>query len=47
MTKKTKTPRIGRPVENVIKPINDTAENVAKSIMMGKPKKKWDYEKAS
>lgn len=39
MTKETKN-KVGRPVKNIIQPINDTAENVAKAIMKQKPKKK-------
>ncbi len=31
----------GRPPKNIIQPIHDTAENVAKSIMNRKPKKQW------
>jgi len=33
----------GRPVENIIDPIDDTPEAVAKAIMKAPPKKKWDY----
>ena len=44
MKKETKN-KTGRPVKNIIQPINDTAENVAKVIMNRKPKKKWDYLK--
>nr|VFK53733.1 MAG: hypothetical protein BECKTUN1418F_GA0071002_10281 [Candidatus Kentron sp. TUN]VFK57738.1 MAG: hypothetical protein BECKTUN1418D_GA0071000_10691 [Candidatus Kentron sp. TUN]VFK61591.1 MAG: hypothetical protein BECKTUN1418E_GA0071001_106814 [Candidatus Kentron sp. TUN] len=33
----------GRPVENIIEPINDTPERVALSIMNGDPKTDWDY----
>ncbi|MCY3625532.1 MAG: hypothetical protein OXH71_05220 [Candidatus Dadabacteria bacterium] len=29
----------------IIPPIPDTPENVAKAIMMNKPKKEWDYLK--
>ena len=37
----------GRPVKNTMpEPIPDTAENIARSIMKGPPKKKWDYMKA-
>ena len=36
------TPK-GRPVENIIDPIDDTPENVAKSISKAPPKKKWNY----
>lgn len=43
--KKQQTKQAGRPIKNEIKPIKDTPENVAKSIMMGKPKKIWDYKK--
>ena len=35
----------GRPPKNIVKPIHDTAENVAKVIMNRKPKKEWDYLK--
>ena len=42
MKKETKN-KAGRPIKNIILPINDTAENVAKAIMNKKPKKKWDY----
>nr|VFK55039.1 MAG: hypothetical protein BECKTUN1418D_GA0071000_102614 [Candidatus Kentron sp. TUN] len=37
----------GRPVENIIEPINDTAERVALSIMNGDPKMDWDYSNVS
>ena len=37
----------GRPVKNTMpEPIPDTAENIARAIMRGPPKKKWDYMKA-
>ncbi len=35
----------GRPIKNTIEPINDSPENVLKTIMMSKSKKKWDYLK--
>nr|VFK58911.1 MAG: hypothetical protein BECKTUN1418F_GA0071002_11582 [Candidatus Kentron sp. TUN]VFK67913.1 MAG: hypothetical protein BECKTUN1418E_GA0071001_11691 [Candidatus Kentron sp. TUN] len=35
----------GRPVENIVEPINDTPERVALSIMNGDPKMDWDYLK--
>ena len=38
----------GRPVKNEMpEPIPDTAENIARSIMRGPPKKKWNYMKAA
>lgn len=41
----TKKPR-GRPPEaEKIPHIPDTPENVARSIMLGMPKKDWDYSK--
>ena len=41
------TPRRGRPIKNTMpEPIPDTPENVARAIMQGPPKKKWDYLKA-
>ena len=33
----------GRPPKNIIMPIKDTSENVAKAIMQGPPKKSWSY----
>ena len=37
----------GRPVEKPMpEPIPDTAENIARAIMRGPPKKEWDYMKA-
>ncbi len=35
----------GRPVVHVIPPIQDTPERVAKTLMQGKPKKTWNYQK--
>ena len=44
---KKSAPR-GRPVKNIMpKPIPDTAENIARAIMRGQPKKEWDYMKAA
>ena len=44
-TKAPTKPR-GRPVKNTMpEPIPDTPENVARAIMQGPPKKKWDYLK--
>lgn len=41
-----KLPR-GRPVKNTMpEPIPDTAENIARSLMQGPPKKDWNYLKA-
>ncbi|MHA1540321.1 MAG: hypothetical protein ACTSXQ_07585 [Alphaproteobacteria bacterium] len=40
---KKKPKKQGRPVKNIIDPIKDTPENVAKAIMMNPPKKSWDY----
>ena len=40
---KTPNKKRGRPNTRVIEPINDTPERIAKSIMLGPPKKKWDY----
>ena len=38
----------GRPVKNTMpEPIPDTPENIARAIMRGPPKKKWDYLKAA
>ena len=40
--------RRGRPVEKPMPaPIPDTAENIARAIMRGPPKKNWDYMKAA
>ena len=36
----------GRPIKNTMpEPIPDTAENIARAIMQGPPKKEWDYIK--
>lgn len=35
----------GRPIENIIIPVQDTAERVATSIMQSSPKKLWNYKK--
>ena len=36
----------GRPVKNIMpEPIPDTAENIARAIMRGPPKKEWNYMK--
>ena len=36
----------GRPVKNTMpEPILDTAENIARAIMRGPPKKEWIYMK--
>ncbi len=44
---KNPVPR-GRPVKNTMPdPIPDTAENIARALMRGPPKKKWDYMKAA
>ena len=44
---KKPTPR-GRPVEKPMpEPIPDTAENIARAIMRGPPKKEWDYLKSA
>lgn len=40
---KTTKPIQGRPVKNIIELIDDSAENVAKSVMLKEPKKKWRY----
>ena len=38
----------GRPVKNTMpESIPDTAENIARAIMRGPPKKDWDYMKAA
>ena len=38
----------GRPVKNTMpEPIPDTAENIARAIMRGPPKKEWDYMKVA
>ena len=43
-----KTAPRGRPVKNIMpEPIPDTAENIARAIMRGPPKKEWDYMKAA
>ena len=49
MTKETKKPAPGgRPVKNTMpEPVPDTAENIARAIMRGPPKKNWDYMKAA
>ena len=39
-----KTPR-GRPASPMPEPIPDTPENVARAIMRGPPKKRWNYLK--
>ena len=36
--------KTGRPVKNIIEPINDTPERVALSIMLSVPKKSWNYK---
>ena len=42
---KKSAPR-GRPVKNMMpEPIPDTAENIARAIMRGPPKKEWNYMK--
>lgn len=41
-TKKVKR-KSGRPVENVIEPIEATPLEVAKAIMQGPVKKQWEY----
>ena len=42
---KKSAPR-GRPVKNIMpEPIPDTAENIARAIMRGPPKKEWNYIK--
>ena len=44
-TKNEKNPR-GRPTEKPMPPpIPDTPENVARAIMQGPQKKRWDYLK--
>ena len=44
----TKKRSRGRPVEKPMPaPIPDTPENIARAIMRGPPKKKWDYLKAA
>lgn len=43
MTKKTK--QRGRPVKNVIPPIDAKPEDVAAVIMQSPPKKDWEYLK--
>ena len=44
-TVKESAPR-GRPVKNAMpEPIPDTAENIARAIMRGSPKKEWNYMK--
>ena len=44
----TKKRTRGRPVKNTMpEPIPDTAENIARAIMRGPPKKEWDYMKAA
>ena len=46
-TVKDPVPR-GRPVEKPMPaPISDTPENIARAIMRGPPKKKWNYMKAA
>ena len=49
MTKETKKPAPrGRPIKNAMpEPIPDTAENIARAIMRGPPKRQWDYIKAA
>ncbi len=43
-----KTAPRGRPIEKPMpEPIPDTAENIARAIMRGPPKKEWDYMKAA
>ena len=38
----------GRPIKNTMPdPIPDTAENIARAIMQGSPKKGWDYIKVA
>ena len=38
----------GRPVKNTMpEPIPDTAENIARAIMRGPPKKEWNYMKVA
>ena len=47
LDKQVSVPR-GRPVKNTMPaPIPDTPENIARAIMRGPPKKKWDYLKAA
>ena len=43
MTKKTK--QRGRPVKNVIPPVDTRPEGVAVAIMQAPPKKDWQYLK--
>ena len=44
----TKKRTRGRPTEKPRpEPIPDTAENIARAIMRGPPKKEWDYMKAA
>ena len=44
----TKKRSRGRPVEKPMPaPIPDTPESIARAIMRGPPKKKWDYLKAA
>ena len=43
-----KTASRGRPIKNKMpEPIPDTAENIARSIMRGPPKKEWNYMKVA
>ena len=38
----------GRPTKNIMpEPIPDTAENIARAIMRGPPKKEWNYMKVA
>ena len=44
----TKKRTRGRPVKNTMpEPIPDTAENIARAIMRGPPKKEWNYMKVA
>ena len=48
MKKGQDNPKRGRSVKNTMpEPIPDTAENIARAIMRGPPKKEWDYMKAA
>ena len=42
-SKKPKKQGQGRPAKNIVKPIKNTPEQVARAIMQNAPKKNWRY----